>query len=103
MKYQVILPKSVEKELDRLPDDVARRIMLRLLEAVLLVSAVPFKPVKADQFLMFLNGLLAPSAVSLARSLAAKAMRSSGLVGTSTLNVCLAIIFPFPYLKTEEP
>jgi mRNA-degrading endonuclease RelE of RelBE toxin-antitoxin system len=30
MKYQVILPKSVQKELDRLPDDVARRIMLRL-------------------------------------------------------------------------
>ena len=30
MKHQVILPKSVQKELDRLPDDVARRIMLRL-------------------------------------------------------------------------
>jgi len=30
MKYQVILPKSVQKELDRLPDDVARRILARL-------------------------------------------------------------------------
>jgi len=30
MKYQVILPKSVQKELDRLPDDVARRIVVRL-------------------------------------------------------------------------
>jgi len=30
MKYQVILPKSVQKELDRLPDDVARRILIRL-------------------------------------------------------------------------
>lgn len=27
MKYQVILPKSVQKELDRLPDDVVRRIL----------------------------------------------------------------------------
>ena len=30
MKYQVILPKSVQKELDRLPDDVAKRILARL-------------------------------------------------------------------------
>ena len=30
MKYQVILPRSVQKELDRLPDDVARRIVVRL-------------------------------------------------------------------------
>ena len=30
MRYQVILPKSVQKELDRLPDDIARRIMARL-------------------------------------------------------------------------
>jgi mRNA interferase RelE/StbE len=30
MKFQVILPKSVQKELDRLPDDVARRILARL-------------------------------------------------------------------------
>ena len=30
MRYQVILPKSVRKELDRLPDDVARRILARL-------------------------------------------------------------------------
>ena len=30
MKYQVILPKSVQKELDRLPDDVASRILARL-------------------------------------------------------------------------
>ena len=30
MRYQVILPKSVRKELDRLPDDVAQRIMIRL-------------------------------------------------------------------------
>ncbi len=30
MRYQVILPKSVRKELDRLPDDVVGRIMTRL-------------------------------------------------------------------------
>jgi mRNA interferase RelE/StbE len=30
MRYQVILPKSVWKELDRLPDDVASRILARL-------------------------------------------------------------------------
>jgi len=30
MRYQVILPKSVQKELDRLADDVAQRIMIRL-------------------------------------------------------------------------
>ena len=30
MKYQVIILKSVRKELDRLPDDVASRILARL-------------------------------------------------------------------------
>ena len=30
MRYQVILPKSVRKELDRLPDDAVERIMTRL-------------------------------------------------------------------------
>jgi mRNA-degrading endonuclease RelE of RelBE toxin-antitoxin system len=30
MRYQVILPKSVQKQLDRLPDDIARRILTRL-------------------------------------------------------------------------
>ena len=30
MSYRVILPKSVQKRLDRLPDDVAGRIMVRL-------------------------------------------------------------------------
>lgn len=30
MSYQVILPKSVRKELDRLPDDIAHRILTRL-------------------------------------------------------------------------
>ena len=30
MKFQVILPKSVQKELDRLPDDIARRNLARL-------------------------------------------------------------------------
>jgi mRNA interferase RelE/StbE len=30
MKYQVILSKSVHKELDRLPDDIADRILTRL-------------------------------------------------------------------------
>jgi mRNA interferase RelE/StbE len=30
MKYQVIIPKSVRKELDRLPDDVSSRILARL-------------------------------------------------------------------------
>ena len=30
MKFQVILPKSVQKELDRLPDELAGRILTRL-------------------------------------------------------------------------
>lgn len=32
MRYQVILPKSVQKELDRLSDDIANRILVRLTE-----------------------------------------------------------------------
>jgi len=36
MKFQVILAKSVQKELNRLPDDIANRILARLagLEAI---------------------------------------------------------------------
>jgi mRNA interferase RelE/StbE len=30
VRYQVILPRSVQKELDRLPDEVANRILARL-------------------------------------------------------------------------
>jgi mRNA interferase RelE/StbE len=30
MRYQVILPKAVQKQLDRLPDEIARRILARL-------------------------------------------------------------------------
>ena len=30
VRYQVILPKSVQKELNRLPDDIASRILARL-------------------------------------------------------------------------
>lgn len=30
MRYRVILPKSVQKELDRLPDEVVKRILSRL-------------------------------------------------------------------------
>lgn len=30
MRYQVILTKSAQKELDRLPDDIANRILARL-------------------------------------------------------------------------
>jgi mRNA interferase RelE/StbE len=30
MRYRVILPNSVQKELDRLPDDVAGRVLARL-------------------------------------------------------------------------
>ena len=30
MSFQVILPKSVQKELDRLPDDIVKRILARL-------------------------------------------------------------------------
>ena len=30
MKFQVILPKSVQKELNRLPDEIASRILARL-------------------------------------------------------------------------
>ncbi len=29
MRYEVILPKSVRKELDRLPDEIASRILAR--------------------------------------------------------------------------
>ena len=32
VRYRVILPKSVQKELDRLPGDVVRRILARLAE-----------------------------------------------------------------------
>lgn len=32
MRCRVILPKSVQKELDRLPDEVVRRILARLAE-----------------------------------------------------------------------
>ena len=32
MRYAVILPKSVQKELDRLPEDAVRRILARLAE-----------------------------------------------------------------------
>ncbi len=32
MRYRVILPKSVQKELDRLPDEVVTRILARLTE-----------------------------------------------------------------------
>jgi mRNA interferase RelE/StbE len=30
MRYRVILPRSVQRELDRLPDDAVKRIMARL-------------------------------------------------------------------------
>jgi mRNA interferase RelE/StbE len=30
MRYRVILPKSVQKELDRLPDEIVKRILARL-------------------------------------------------------------------------
>ncbi len=30
MRYRVILPKSVQKKLDRLPDDIANRVLVRL-------------------------------------------------------------------------
>ncbi|HEV7925191.1 MAG TPA: type II toxin-antitoxin system RelE/ParE family toxin [Verrucomicrobiae bacterium] len=30
MKFQVILPKSVQKELNRLPDEITNRILARL-------------------------------------------------------------------------
>ncbi len=32
MKYQVILPRSVQKELNRLPEDAAKQILARLVE-----------------------------------------------------------------------
>ena len=41
MKFQVILPKSVQKELDRLPDEIANRILVRL-------SALETNPRPAD-------------------------------------------------------
>ena len=30
MRYRIILPKSVQKELDRLPDEIVKRILARL-------------------------------------------------------------------------
>jgi len=30
MKYRIVLPKSVQRELDRLPDEVAKRVLVRL-------------------------------------------------------------------------
>jgi len=41
MRYQVILPKSVRKELTRLPDDIASRILARL-------AALEINPRPAD-------------------------------------------------------
>jgi mRNA interferase RelE/StbE len=41
MKFRVILPKSVQKELDRLPDEIANRILARL-------SALETNPRPAD-------------------------------------------------------
>jgi mRNA interferase RelE/StbE len=41
MSYQVILPKSVQKELDRLADDDTRRILARL-------AALEINPRPAD-------------------------------------------------------
>lgn len=41
MRYQVILSKSVQKELDRLPDEIANRIVARL-------SALETDPRPAD-------------------------------------------------------
>ncbi len=32
MRYRVILPKTVQKELDRLPENMVRRILARLAE-----------------------------------------------------------------------
>jgi mRNA interferase RelE/StbE len=32
MRFQVILPKSIQKKLNRLPDEVADRILVRLAE-----------------------------------------------------------------------
>ncbi len=32
MRYQVIIPKSVRKELDRLPEKIADRVLARLVE-----------------------------------------------------------------------
>ena len=32
MKFQVILPRSVQKELNHMPDDIAKRILTRLAE-----------------------------------------------------------------------
>jgi len=32
MRYHVILPKSVQKELNRLPDEMVNRILIRLAE-----------------------------------------------------------------------
>jgi mRNA interferase RelE/StbE len=40
MNFQVILPKSVQKELNRLPDDILHRVLARLTE----LQATPRPP-----------------------------------------------------------
>ncbi len=46
MRYRVILPKTVQKQLDRLPDDVARRILARLAELELVPRPPDVKKLK---------------------------------------------------------
>lgn len=46
MRYRVILPKSVQKELDRLPDDTVRRILTRLAELEVQPRPVDVKKLK---------------------------------------------------------
>jgi mRNA interferase RelE/StbE len=46
MKFQVILPKSVQKELNRLPDEIANRILARLSELEINPRPVDVKKLK---------------------------------------------------------
>ena len=46
MRYRVILPKSVQKQLDRLADDVARRTLARLGELELVRRPPDVKKLK---------------------------------------------------------
>lgn len=46
MRYRVILPKSVQKELDRLPDDTVRGILTRLAELEVQPRPVDVKKLK---------------------------------------------------------
>ena len=49
MRYRVIIPKSVQKELDRLPDEVVRPILARLAQLETAPCPVDVKKLKGHE------------------------------------------------------